>query len=730
MAFLKILIFLLLLQTGSYTVMAQNSPGQPEFAGDVLLFHDSITTGELKEIHLSSLKGWKFSPKDDPSFSSKDLDDSKWFTISKPLSEEGAVPDSLWNGFGWFRMKVKIDSSFSSSVTFQSYPGSGAVELYINDSLVLKRGNPSPNAAAQKLQPANFSVGEWYRFKPGETYQLAMKYSFHNIRELSFFMLMNPVTDVGIHMFPPKSLDKIIEEEHTMQIVFNSAGIILFMVMVLHLFFFLKIKNDRNNFWIFLITFLVFIFALLININNRINSNNYNLELGLLFITQVTLTIVMGILPLVLHKVLEVKAGIFWKIYTIVPFTVFMGVSLIYSQNILSSIVKSESPPVLLILFTLLGGIVALVKAHKSKRRDMSIVAASFLGFPILLLVAIISFEALDIGGLLLGALIILSILTVIPIGLSLFQAKRFLRLHNQMDLLVENRTGELEQAMQNLQRSNEDLKAAQDQLVQQEKLASLGQLTAGIAHEIKNPLNFVTNFSDLCIELIAEAKAEVQALMTTENKTPDPENAKDNGILRTLKELLITVEGNLEKIYEHGNRADGIVKSMLLHSRGGSGKFQPVMFNALVEEYVRLAYHGMRASPNPIDIQIVFDLDSSIDEVSLITEDFSRVILNLCNNAFDAIREKLKTESFSPRLEVKTFKTEDSIILEIIDNGTGIPDDIKEKILQPFFTTKRGTDGTGLGLSITNDIVKAHGGSIGIESVPGEGAKFIVKIQ
>ncbi|PWN05772.1 GAF domain-containing sensor histidine kinase [Rhodohalobacter mucosus] len=274
--------------------------------------------------------------------------------------------------------------------------------------------------------------------------------------------------------------------------------------------------------------------------------------------------------------------------------------------------------------------------------------------------------------------------------------------------------------AYQKMSSALKDLEDAQEQLIQQEKLASLGQLTAGIAHEIKNPLNFVTNFSDLCIELIEEVEKDLEETFS-KNNIEKPE------IFETLEDVGM----NLNKIFEHGKRADGIVKSMLQHSRGSSGEMEPTDLNSLVREYVNLTFHGMRAGKEPINVDINLDLDESIEEVKLIAEDFSRVVLNLCNNAFDAMREKLTADSnqlsanpdqkYEPKLTVRTFSEAKNIIINIEDNGPGIPAEMKDKVLQPFFTTKKGTQGTGLGLSITNDIVKAHGGSMAVQSEPGK---------
>ena len=190
---------------------------------------------------------------------------------------------------------------------------------------------------------------------------------------------------------------------------------------------------------------------------------------------------------------------------------------------------------------------------------------------------------------------------------------------------------------------------------------------------------------------------------------------------------LLDDIQQNLMKIHEHGTRADGIVKSMLQHSRGSGGAPQPTELNKVMQEYANLAFHGMRAGKNPISVDIKFDLDPSVGMVQLVTEDFSRVIINLCQNAFDAMREKLNAVKYSPVLTLRTKLTGGKISIEIEDNGPGIPDEIKDKIFQPFFTTKKGTQGTGLGLSITNDIVKAHRGELRVTSKLNEGTTFTI---
>ncbi|MFP4507012.1 MAG: ATP-binding protein, partial [Cyclobacteriaceae bacterium] len=276
----------------------------------------------------------------------------------------------------------------------------------------------------------------------------------------------------------------------------------------------------------------------------------------------------------------------------------------------------------------------------------------------------------------------------------------------------------QLEQAKAKVEATLKDLTLAQEQLIQQEKLASLGQLTAGIAHEIKNPLNFVNNFADLSMELIDEAIEEFAHV---------PETEHTEGV----KDLLHDVKFNLQKIHHHGSRADGIVRSMLQHSRSSGGKTEPVELNSLIKEYVNLSFHGMRAGKKPINVKIALQLDEKIGELPLLAEEFSRVILNLCNNAFDAMHsKKLSQENdYLPELTVSTSLNESHIEIGIRDNGPGIPASIRDKILQPFFTTKKGTEGTGLGLSITHDIIKSHKGTLTITSEEGDYSCFSIRL-
>ena len=274
----------------------------------------------------------------------------------------------------------------------------------------------------------------------------------------------------------------------------------------------------------------------------------------------------------------------------------------------------------------------------------------------------------------------------------------------------VEARTRELAKSL-------EDLRTAQDRLVQTEKLASLGQLTAGIAHEIKNPLNFVNNFSSVSVELIDELREGLSGVHL------------EDKLYKEINEIADLLQGNLEKIVQHGKRADSIVKNMLLHSRQGSGEHRPVDINALVDESLNLAYHGARAEMQGFNITLEKSFDPAAGEVDLSPQEVTRVLLNLISNGFYAATKRkadANGDDYEPTLTAATKNLGDRVEIRIRDNGTGIPSEVKEKLFNPFFTTKPAGEGTGLGLSISHDIiVKQHGGSIEVDTRIGEFTEF-----
>ncbi len=285
------------------------------------------------------------------------------------------------------------------------------------------------------------------------------------------------------------------------------------------------------------------------------------------------------------------------------------------------------------------------------------------------------------------------------------------------LEVQVKDRTSQLNQSLN-------DLKSTQAQLIQAEKMASLGELTAGIAHEIQNPLNFMNNFSEVNKELLVEMKDEID---------------KGNG--EEVKSIANNVIANEEKINHHGKRADAIVKGMLQHSRTSTGQKEPVDLNALADEYLRLAYQGYRAKDKTFNTVLETNFDQTIANMNVVPQDIGRVLLNLFNNAFYAVSEKKKLQleglsaealakvEYEPTVFLSTRKTDGKVEIKVRDNGNGIPQKVRDKIFQPFFTTKATGQGTGLGLSLSYDIVKAHGGEISFDSREGEFAEFVIQL-
>ena len=280
---------------------------------------------------------------------------------------------------------------------------------------------------------------------------------------------------------------------------------------------------------------------------------------------------------------------------------------------------------------------------------------------------------------------------------------------------ILKQQNDKIEAQRKDLEKTIADLKNTQRQLIQSEKMASLGELTAGIAHEIQNPLNFVNNFSEVNTELIEEMELEF-----------------DKGVITGVRPLISDIKANQQKISQHGKRADFIVKGMLQHSRVSTGEKQPTNLNILADEFFKLSFHGLRAKDKSFNAEMVTHFDPDLPKVNVVQQDIGRVLLNLINNAFYAVNQKSKTggPGYKPTVELSTNRSNAHIEIRVKDNGNGIPGNIKDKIMQPFFTTKPTGEGTGLGLSLSYDIVvKGHNGKINIESKEGEGSEFIIDL-
>jgi len=300
-------------------------------------------------------------------------------------------------------------------------------------------------------------------------------------------------------------------------------------------------------------------------------------------------------------------------------------------------------------------------------------------------------------------------------------ERERLLTEQNQLlEERVKERTAELSEQKEALQKTLQELRASQSQLIQKEKMASLGELTAGVAHEIQNPLNFVINFGEINAELLSEIKERVDRESLPNQFTDD------------INPLIIDVVDNLKKILHHSKRADGIVKSMLQHSRRQGGEMQLTDLNELTEEYLKLAYHGFRTKHKTFHCGFQTSYDESMDQVDLVPEDIGHTLVNLFNNAFFSMNEKmkLKPHNYEPVLSINTERRENRARVTVRDNGLGISTKIMDKIYQPFFTTKPTGEATGLGLSLSYDMIKAHQGELKADSLEGEFAAFTIELN
>ena len=309
--------------------------------------------------------------------------------------------------------------------------------------------------------------------------------------------------------------------------------------------------------------------------------------------------------------------------------------------------------------------------------------------------------------------------------GYLWWSSRRLAKANAELRAELADREGAQAEALRErdaaLEAARQDLQVKQDQLVRARQLASLGQLTGGIAHEIKNPLNFVNNFARLSVDLARELKETLE----------EHRDAPVSEVLDEVQDLLDDIAHNAEKISEHGERADSTVRSMLMHARSNASQRQPTDLNKLLADYANLAYHGMRAADPHFNVTIERDLDPAVGEVDVVPQDLGRVFINLFNNAFYAVTEKAKADdAFDPKVALRTAARDGHVEIRVEDNGTGIPAAVQAQVFEPFFTTKPPGVGTGLGLSLSYEIVtKGHGGAMDVETREGEGTTFVLTI-
>ena len=701
---------------------------------------DTIVTLSSKDFNVNeSLKlydkgGWYFRSGNDSNWANATIDMTGWKALL-PQNLDAGYTDANGKLEGWFRFKFMIDSNLANIPWRLMYQPYAAGEVYIDGQRFGQYGKMGNNKEPFQFFIENDTT-QRINLAAGQVHTLAVhikdeivtpsRKTSMMIGQLSYWFKSQFIsirTDQALYKVLSR---KAIERSYwTVWIGANLLFAFLFFLL------FLLNKKERNLLLYACVCFIFSSWLVLFHLNIYAGEPVIHPQ-WLLYINVAANILFFFLLLLLLKTVIKIftiqlkgfngvlfTGAVFFSLAGLIEGLIdlysiqnqtflvivaglspFVNLAVVLFWAIVS-FKKTGTPQRVvasgILLFLVLALIYGLFKTENGSYTQLNIVTAICLSFPLSLLVyVVLRFREINKN-------IVLNAQQIV----ALSEEKRVLAEEQQKQLEVQVHERTLA-----LQNSLTDLKATQSQLIQSEKMASLGELTAGIAHEIQNPLNFVNNFSEVNKELLTEMNEEIV-----------------KGNFDEVKALAKDVTDNEEKIIFHGKRADAIVKGMLQHSRSSSGKKEPTNINALADEYLRLAYHGLRAKDKSFNATMKTDFDESIGMVNIIPQDIGRVILNLITNAFYAVDEKKKsaTENYEPTVAVSTKKINDKTEIRVTDNGNGIPQKILDKIFQPFFTTKPTGQGTGLGLSLSYDIVKAHGGELKVETGEGEGAEFII---
>ena len=719
MKFLKITIFFLL--------ATQFSKAQDT----TVVLSASMLDGSTNQIRLENLNGWSFKQGLDTSLTNFNTDTAGWKKL-KPTELSSKFADKNGRVDCWFRTAIQFDSSLLGKKVAFRLSKWAATEFYVDEKLVDTRGNIGNNG-----KPYREYLGETDPFSLNITNATPYIFVIHFVTYVSPIPPYDLEADMQFRLFGPNYYSTNIKLERFNSNFYNLWGIVCAVLSLLFWFLVFQNRHEKNLFWIALTTTDL---TLAIYVNPRLSFtySSYLENITLLILSGVFFySFVIVLIPVLLSKLFKLTMNSKIRLILITSLILEILLSFLLNENSLIAQIITISG----VIVSLIVCIYYVIASWKNlKNAQWAIVVG--LGFSIFLFICYLIFLSFitNFKSSVLSYVFFSGFILSFPLSLMVYVSLRFkeiitevqlniskvvalseekkLQAENQQKILqeeVNKQTLELRQTLSNL-------RATQAQLIQSEKMASLGELTAGIAHEIQNPLNFVNNFSEVNTELIDELKTELAT-----------------GNMQLAIELANDIKENEEKINHHGKRADAIVKGMLQHSQSGTGKKEPTDINALCDEYLRLAYHGLRAKDKSFNANFITDFDNSIGKINIIPQDIGRVLLNLINNAFYAVdeRQKITKENlptgqagYQPTVFLSSKKSDDKVILTVKDNGSGIPQNIVDKIFQPFFTTKPTGQGTGLGLSLSYDIIKAHGGEIKVETEEGEGTKFIIQLS
>jgi two-component system, NtrC family, sensor kinase len=664
------------------------------------------------QLPLDSL--WRYQPGN----GSIGADSARWPVVNAQFLRDRAGRPLAWTGVGWFRKQWRVPTHFRNRAVALRMGHFGASEIYLDGRLIQRYGKIGKTLADEEIylprQP--FIV----QLDGRETHWITVRYA-NNRTNLPGYG--NTFTGFRLLASPP---------------VYREQGVGGFLPMMF------SITLAFTILFGFIYGFYPARLASLFTALGLANSS-------CLFFAVYLLNVVNdGAILIPAAYVRDMAIGIGGAQFLLIVYVLYYGQwprrawLLVAWIGVVVALIVSRSPAIVIILP--ISGLlmvehlrILIVGVRQQKNGFLILLVGYVLGQSLLFVAAFDLFNLFPVFTYTLGILLLLNGI-IPPLTLALHLAWEFRTanrdLQHKLDqvatlseqtirqeqekqhlLATQNETLELQvsERTAELNKSLTDLKITQTQLIQKEKMASLGELTAGIAHEIQNPLNFVNNFAEVSVELVSELKDEL-----------------DRGDTDEAKAIANDLTQNLQKINHHGGRASAIVRGMLEHSRTGTGEKQPTNLNALADEYLKIAYHGLRAKDKDFNCDLKTTFVADLVSVAVVPQEIGRVLLNLYNNAFYAVHEKQKIAlaDYQPTVTVSTHRLDNQVEIRVRDNGAGIPDAIKAKIFQPFFTTKPTGEGTGLGLSLSYDIVtKGHGGTLLVESEPGLFTQFVISL-
>jgi two-component system, NtrC family, sensor kinase len=700
--------------------------------GEVLIGDSIIKMSDFGAKGLLINEKWKFKIDNNQDYSKITFDDSKWETknIDANIYEYGLAKKSEST---WFRKTIYIDSAIVNKPLLFKFETSARAEVYLDGEKIIESEKTGKKIIKYRFH--EYGIPYPIFFRNAGNHSLAIKYTFPNI---SFPKNKLDVYPMSIRLHTPNAYANLNVSKFGIERL--SSGIFIgffFMMAFIHFFFHYFFRNQRFNLY-FCISLAIFgLHFYLKNINDSYYNINYQMASRLF-----EKTLFFSGHAVLLYAICMFLSFKNKKIYWLISLSSLI-ILLLYWFGFASEIYRFIPFFLFVALYSFMIWNGAKNKNNNAQllKKAVAIFLITLFSLFLLMIVYYIIFAIDNEFGInvwlpIIGVIALVGPQIAFSGAVSFGLAKDYISTNNMLnqklaeveslskekESILEQQNTLLEQTVTNrteqLSKSINELKAAQNLLVQSEKLAALGELTAGIAHEIQNPLNFVNNFSEVNKELIGELKVEI-----------------DNGNYQDAKEIADNIQSNQEKIDHHGKRAASIVKGMLQHSRNSNGQKEPTDINALADEYLRLAYHGLRAKDKSFNASMDTSFDPNIGEIHINGQDVGRVILNLVTNAFHTVRQRAITEnknntSYKPTVSISTKKANNQVIIAVKDNGSGIEKQNLEKIFQPFFTTKAPGEGTGLGLSLAYDIItKGHNGKIDVNSEMGMGTEFILTI-